>query len=140
MDYMEMVKNNMPINKEYIFNYLGDEIIESIFEHFFNNVQSAYKVDMDMNMLEPETTLRKYIDDYIFGDMGFQYAESYDELDDFLFKQLGNRYKLLRDLYDVYYEYLVNRFPKFRIPFLQEVILDKAFWKPLERFVYEVNE
>ena len=135
-----MVKNNMPINKEYIFNYLGDEIIESIFEHFFNNVQSAYKVDMDMNMLEPETTLRKYIDDYIFGDMGFQYAESYDELDDFLFKQLGNRYKLLRDLYDVYYEYLVNRFPKFRIPFLQEVILDKAFWKPLERFVYEVNE
>jgi hypothetical protein len=130
----------MPINKEYIFNYLGDEIIESIFEHFFNNVQSAYKVDMDMNMLEPETTLRKYIDDYIFGDMGFQYAESYDELDDFLFKQLGNRYKLLRDLYDVYYEYLVNRFPKFRIPFLQEVILDKAFWKPLERFVYEVNE
>jgi hypothetical protein len=137
---MEMVKNNMPINKEYIFNYLGDEIIESIFEHFFNNVQSAYKVDMDMNMLEPETTLRKYIDDYIFGDMGFQYAESYDELDDFLFKQLGNRYKLLRDLYDVYYEYLVNRFPKFRIPFLQEVILDKAFWKPLERFVYEVNE
>jgi hypothetical protein len=130
----------MPINKQYIFNYLGDEIIESIFEHFFNNVQSAYKVDMDMNMLEPETTLRKYIDDYIFGDMGFQYAESYDELDDFLFKQLGNRYKLLRDLYDVYYEYLVNRFPKFRIPFLQEVILDKAFWKPLERFVYEVNE
>jgi hypothetical protein len=130
----------MPINKEYIFNYLGDEIIESIFEHFFNNVQSAYKVDMDMNMLEPETTLRKYIDDYIFGDMGFQYAESYDELDDFLFKQLGNRYKLLRDLYDVYYEYLVNRFPKYRIPFLQEVILDKAFWKPLERFVYEVNE
>ena len=130
----------MPINKEYIFNYLGNEIIESIFEHFFNNVQSAYKVDMDMNMLEPETTLRKYIDDYIFGDMGFQYAESYDELDDFLFKQLGNRYKLLRDLYDVYYEYLVNRFPKFRIPFLQEVILDKAFWKPLERFVYEVNE
>jgi hypothetical protein len=130
----------MPINKEYIFNYLGDEIIESIFEHFFNGVQSAYKVDMDMNMLEPETTLRKYIDDYIFGDMGFQYAESYDELDDFLFKQLGNRYKLLIDLYDVYYEYLVNRFPKFRIPFLQEVILDKAFWKPLERFVYEVNE
>jgi hypothetical protein len=130
----------MPINKEYIFNYLGNEIIEMIFEHFFNNVQSAYKVDMDMNMLEPETTLRKYIDDYIFGDMGFQYAESYDELDDFLFKQLGNRYKLLRDLYDVYYEYLVNRFPKFRIPFLQEVILDKAFWKPLERFVYEVNE
>ena len=130
----------MPINKEYIFNYLGDEIIESIFEHFFNNVQSAYKVDMDMNMLEPETTLRKYIDDYIFGDMGFQYAESYDELDDFLFKQLGNRYKLLRDLYDVYYEYLVNRFPKFRIPFLQEVILDKAFWKPLEKYVYEVNE
>jgi hypothetical protein len=130
----------MPINKEYIFNYLGDEIIESIFEHFFNNVQSAYKVDMDMNMLEPETTLRKYIDDYIFGDMGFQYAESYDELDDFLFKKLGNRYKLLRDLYEVYYEYLVNRFPKFRIPFLQEVILDKAFWKPLERFVYEVNE
>jgi hypothetical protein len=130
----------MPINKEYIFNYLGNEIIESIFEHFFNNVQSAYKVDMDMNMLEPETTLRKYIDDYIFGDMGFQYAESYDELDDFLFKQLGNRYKLLRDLYDVYYEYLVNRFPKYRIPFLQEVILDKAFWKPLERFVYEVNE
>jgi hypothetical protein len=130
----------MPINKQYIFNYLGDEIIESIFEHFFNNVQSAYKVDMDMNMLEPETTLRKYIDDYIFGDMGFQYAESYDELDDFLFKQLGNRYKLLRDLYDVYYEYLVDRFPKFRIPFLQEVILDKAFWKPLERFVYEVNE
>jgi hypothetical protein len=130
----------MPINKEYIFNYLGNEIIESIFEHFFNEVQSAYKVDMDMNMLEPETTLRKYIDDYIFGDMGFQYAESYDELDDFLFKQLGNRYKLLRDLYDVYYEYLVNRFPKFRIPFLQEVILDKAFWKPLERFVYEVNE
>jgi len=130
----------MPINKEYIFNYLGDEIIKSIFEHFFNEVQFAYKVDMDMNMLEPETTLRKYIDDYIFGDMGFQYAESYDELDDFLFKQLGNRYKLLRDLYDVYYEYLVNRFPKFRIPFLQEVILDKAFWKPLERFVYEVNE
>ena len=130
----------MPINKQYIFNYLGNEIIEMIFEHFFNNVQSAYKVDMDMNMLEPETTLRKYIDDYIFGDMGFQYAESYDELDDFLFKQLGNRYKLLRDLYDVYYEYLVNRFPKFRIPFLQEVILDKAFWKPLERFVYEVNE
>jgi hypothetical protein len=130
----------MPINKEYIFNYLGDEIIESIFEHFFNEVQFAYKVDMDMNMLEPETTLRKYIDDYIFGDMGFQYAESYDELDDFLFKQLGNRYKLLKDLYDVYYEYLVNRFPKFRIPFLQEVILDKAFWKPLERFVYEVNE
>jgi hypothetical protein len=130
----------MPINKEYIFNYLGDEIIESIFEHFFNQVQFAYKVDMDMNMLEPKTTLKKYIDDYIFGDMGFQYAESYDELDDFLFKQLGNRYKLLRDLYDVYYEYLVNRFPKFRIPFLQEVILDKAFWKPLERFVYEVNE
>jgi hypothetical protein len=130
----------MPINKQYIFNYLGDEIIESIFEHFFNEVQFAYKVDRDMNMLEPETTLRKYIDDYIFGDMGFQYAESYDELDDFLFKQLGNRYKLLRDLYDVYYEYLVNRFPKFRIPFLQEVILDKAFWKPLERFVYEVNE
>jgi len=130
----------MPINKKYIFNYLGDEIIESIFEHFFNEVQFAYKVDMDMNMLEPETTLRKYIDDYIFGDMGFQYADSYDELDDFLFKQLGNRYKLLRDLYDVYYEYLVNRFPKYRIPFLQEVILDKAFWKPLERFVYEVNE
>jgi hypothetical protein len=130
----------MPINKEYIFNYLGDEIIESIFEHFFNNVQSAYKVDMDMNMLEPETTLKEYIDNYIFGDMGFQYAESYDELDDFLFKQLGNRYKLLRDLYEVYYEYLVNRFPKYRIPFLQEVILDKAFWKPLERFVYEVNE
>ena len=130
----------MPINKEYIFNYLGDEIIESIFEHFFNEVQFAYKVDMDMNMLEPETTLRKYIDDYIFGDMGFQYAESYDELDDFLFKQLGNRYKLLIDLYDVYYEYLVDRFPRFRMPFLQEVILDKAFWKPLERYVYEVNE
>ena len=136
-----MVKNNMPINKEYIFNYLGDEIIKSIFKHFFNNVQSAYKFDMDMvDMLEPETTLKEYIDNYIFGDMGFQYAESYDELDNFLFKQLGNRYKLLIDLYDVYYEYLVNRFPKFRIPFLQEVILDKAFWEPLERFVYEVNE
>jgi len=56
-----------------------------------------------------------------------------------LFKQLGNRYKLLRDLYDTYYEYLVNRFPKYRIPFLQEIILDKAFWKPLENFVYKGN-
>jgi hypothetical protein len=130
----------MPINKEYIFNYLGDKVIQHIYQHFFNNLKLAYKVDMDMNMLEPEMTLRKYIDDYIFGDMGFQYAESYDELDDFLFKQLGNRYKLLRDLYDTYYEYLVNRFPKYRIPFLQEIILDKAFWKPLENFVYKGNE
>jgi len=56
-----------------------------------------------------------------------------------LFKQLGNRYKLLRDLYDTYYEYLVNRFPKYRIPFLQEIILDKSFWKPLENFVYKGN-
>jgi hypothetical protein len=131
----------MPINKEYIFNYLGDKLMKDIYQEFFNKIELAYKFDMDMvDMLEPETTLKEYIDNYIFGDMGFQYAESYDELDDFLFKQLGNRYKLLRDLYDVYYEYLVNRFPKFRIPFLQEAILDKAFWKPLERFVYEVNE
>ena len=131
----------MPINKEYIFNYLGDKLMKDIYQEFFNKIELAYKFDMDMvDMLEPETTIKEYIDNYIFGDMGFQYAESYDELDDFLFKQLGNRYKLLKDLYDVYYEYLVNRFPKFRIPFLQEVILDKAFWKPLERFVYEVNE
>ena len=137
---MFMEIDNMPINKEYIFNYLGDKVIQDIYQHFFNNLKLAYKVDMDMNMLEPKMTLRKYIDDYIFGDMGFQYAESYDELDDFLFKQLGNRYKLLRDLYDTYYEYLVNRFPKYRIPFLQEIILDKAFWKPLENFVYKGNE
>jgi hypothetical protein len=131
----------MPINKEYIFNYLGDKLMKDIYQEFFNKIELAYKFDMDMvDMLEPETTIKEYIDNYIFGDMGFQYAESYDELDDFLFKQLGNRYKLLIDLYDVYYEYLVNRFPKFRIPFLQEVILDKAFWEPLERFVYEVNE
>jgi hypothetical protein len=130
----------MPINKEYIFNYLGDKLMKDIYQEFFNKIELAYKFDLDMNTIELETTIKEYIDNYIFQDMGFQYAESYDELDDFLLKQLGNRYKLLRDLYDVYYEYLVNRFPRFSIPFLQEVILDKAFWKPLERFVYQVNE
>ena len=129
----------MAISKDYIFNYLGDKVMRDIYQEFFKNIELAYQIDLDHNTIETEMTIKEYIEYYIFEDMGFQYAESYDELDDFLLKQLGNRYELLRDLYNVYYEYLVNRFPKFNIPFLADVILEKAFWKPLEKYVYEVN-
>lgn len=130
----------MAINKEYIYNYLGDNLMKDIYQEFFKNIELAYQIDLDHNTIDPETTIKKYIDNYIFGDMGFQYADSYDELDDFLLKRLGIRYEYLRNMYNVFYEYVCNRFPSYDIPSLQQVILDKAFWKPLEKYVYEVKK
>lgn len=127
----------MAISKDYIFKYLGNKVMWDIYKHFLDQLTYVYETDIENLNIEPNMSLEQYIDEYVFGDMGFQYAESYDELDDFLLKQLGSRYEFLRDLYNVYYEYLVNRFPSYDIPFLSQVILEKAFWKPLKDLMNE---
>ena len=129
----------MAINKEYIYNYLGDKLMKDIYKHFLENLDNAYKTDIENLNIEPTLSLKKYIDEYVFGEMAFPYAEMGDMLEDFLLRQLGIRYDYLRDMYEVFYEYACNRFPSYRIPMLYEVILDKAFWKPLKKYVYEVN-
>lgn len=130
----------MAINKEYIFNYLGDKVMKDIYQEFLDNIKVAYENDIDNNNIKPTMSLKQYIDEYVFGEMAFPYAEMGESLDDFLLKKLGNRYDYLRDMYEVFYEYASNRFPSYRIPMLYEVILEEAFWKPLRKFVLGVNK
>ena len=127
----------MAINKDYIFNYLGDKVMKDIYQEFLDNINIAYENDIDNSNIEPTMSLKQYIDEYVFGEMAFPYAEMGESLDDFLLKKLGNRYDYLRDMYEVFYEYACNRFPSYRIPMLYEVILDKAFWKPLKDLMNE---
>jgi hypothetical protein len=130
----------MAINKEYIFNYLGDKVMWDIYKHFLDELTYAYKTDIENLNIEPTMKLEQYIDEYVFGEMAFPYAEMGESLDDFLLKKLGDRYDYLRDMYEVFYEYASNRFRSYRIPMLYEVILDKAFWKPLKTMMKQSEE
>lgn len=127
----------MPFSKDYLKSYLGDELIQSVFNEHLETITMAYKIDLASGELETGYTLTQYIEDYIVNDMGFNFNNDLDsETDDMLYKRLGIGYRTLNHIYETFTNYANRRWPSYDIPSLPSLITRLTFWQPLQDYVY----
>jgi hypothetical protein len=126
----------MPFSKEYLKSYLGDELIQSVFNEHLDGITLAYQTDLTNGDLETSYTLTQYIEDYIVNDMGFNFNNDLDDqTDDMLYKRLGIGYRTLIGIYETFTNYANKRWPSYDIPSLPSLIARLTFWKPLQQYV-----
>jgi hypothetical protein len=127
----------MPFSKTFLQSYLGDELIQSVFNEHLKDITLAYETDLASGEIETGYTLTQYIEDYIVNDMGFNFNNDLDDqTDDMLYKRLGIRYRTLNHIYEQLIHYVNKRWPSFDIPSLPSLITRLTFWQPLETYIY----
>jgi hypothetical protein len=127
----------MPFSKTFLQSYLGDELIQSMFNEHLKDITLAYETDLASGEIETGYTLTQYIEDYIVNDMGFNFNNDLDDqTDDMLYKRLGIRYRTLISIYETFTNYVNKRWPSFDIPSLPSLITRLTFWQPLETYIY----
>lgn len=127
----------MPFSKAYLQSYLGDKLIQSVFNQHLTDIETAYQNDLSNGDIEPNYTLTQYIEDYITNDMGFVFNNSIDDqTEDIMYRQLGTAYKTLEHIYDTFINYVNGRWPSYDMPSLSSLIACLTFWQPLQEYVY----
>ena len=128
----------MPFSKAYLKSYLGDELIQSVFNEFLDGITLAYQNDLASGELETGYTLTQYIEDYIVNDMGFNFNNDLEwEIEDTMLKRLGLRYKQLQHIYETLLNYVNKRGWSYNLYTVEHYILDIVFWQPLQAYVYD---
>lgn len=126
----------MPFSKEYLKSYLGNDLIQSVFNEHLDGITLAYQTELASGELETGYTLTQYIEDYIVNDMGFNFNNDLDDCtDDMLYKRLGVAYRTLNHIYETFTNYANGRWPSYDIPSLPSLITRITFWQPLEAYV-----
>jgi hypothetical protein len=128
----------MPFSKEYLKSYLGDKLIQSVFNQHLRDIKTAYENDLTNGGIEPNYTFTQYIEDYITNDMGFVFNNDLDDqTEDIMYKQLGTKYKTLEHIYQTFTNYVNKRWPSYDIPSLPSLISRLTFWQPLQDYTYQ---
>ena len=126
----------MPFSKDYLQSYLGNDLIQSVFNEHLDGITLAYETDLASGELETGYTLTQYIEDYIVNDMGFNFNNDLDDqTDDMLYKRLGIRYRTLNHIYEQLIHYANKRWPSYDLPSLPSLITRITFWQPLQAYV-----
>lgn len=127
----------MPFSKEYLKSYLGNDLIQSVFNDFLDGITLAYQNDLASGDLETGYTLTQYIEDYIVNDMGFNFNNDLEsQIEDTMLKRLGSQYKQLQHIYEILLNYVKKRGWSYNLHTVEHYILDIVFWQPLEDYVY----
>lgn len=127
----------MPFSKEYLKSYLGNDLIQSVFNDFLDGIVLAYQTDLLSGELETGYTLTQYIEDYIVNDMGFNFNNDLEwEIEDTMLKRLGLRYKQLQHIYEILLNYVKKRGWSYNLYTVEHYILNIVFWQPLQDYVY----
>jgi hypothetical protein len=127
--------NNMPLNKEWFLNNIGEENIQSLVKHEMKSLQMGFENWLEENDFNAgDYTVAYWLENEVALDMNWSVSEYVDmTYDDILYRKLGVNYEHYKITYDQYYFMLNKRFEKFNLPNSLAHMLMWEVWKRLSK-------